>query len=112
MSYKTESAKVHDQRVADEAEDDRALMCMAVGCPRRWSVSGDRGRACSAHYWAERADWPRITEAVLRAETDRALVAAAKPVAPVSPEQRAQALAALAKFAVLVRTGQIRGALR
>jgi len=112
MTKQSAYERARDERIAEDAEDDRALMCSAVGCPRRWSVSGDRGRACSAHYWAERADWPRITEAVLRAETDRALVAAAKPVAPVSAEQKAEALAALAKFAVLVRTGQIRGALR
>lgn len=95
--------KARDQRIADEADApiDRALMCPAAGCPLRWSVSGERGRGCSAHYWAEPHDWPRITERLQRAETERALYAAAKrpPPEPVSLELRKAAVAALHAFA-------------
>lgn len=66
--------KARDQAIADEAnapkaDDDRGrLMCAAKGCPRQWAVAGDWGRACSAHYWADRSDWPRITQQLLEAE--------------------------------------------
>jgi len=54
-------------------DDDRALMCAANECPNRWSVlkEGDRG-LCTAHAWAERSEWPAITEREQWDETDRA----------------------------------------
>jgi hypothetical protein len=95
--------RARDQYVADEPEHnvDRALMCPAAGCPNRWSVSGDRGRGCSAHYWADPREWPRITQALVDAETDRARYAAAArppPAEPPTTEMRKAAVAALQAF--------------
>lgn len=90
--------KARDQHVADEVVlVDRALMCSAHGCPLRWSVMGDRGRACSAHYWAEPHDWPRITQRILDAEADRARYAdAGRPArAPATLEERKTVVARL-----------------
>jgi hypothetical protein len=65
--------KARDQRVADEVDAvDRTLMCPAHGCPNRWTVQGEAGRGCSAHYGADPADWPRITQHLLEAEVDAA----------------------------------------
>jgi hypothetical protein len=91
MSYK---ATKRDQMVADDVlETDRQLRCSAHGCPRLWSVSGDRGKACSAHYWAEPADWPRITADLQRQETERAFaVSQAKPAAATMNREQRRAL--------------------
>jgi hypothetical protein len=103
MSYRNylESTMTRDQRLADEVNVDHALMCPAAGCPNRWSVSGDRGRGCSAHYWAAPREWPRITQALLEAETDRARYAAAAKPPPAEPptfEMRKAAVAVLHAF--------------
>lgn len=95
--------KARDQGVADEVETvDRVLMCPAAGCPNRWSVSGERGRGCSAHYWANPRDWPRITQELVEAETRRALQAAAARPTPLLEtlphEMRKTAVAALHAF--------------
>ena len=82
--------EARDQRIADEVEQvERHLMCTANGCPRRWSVSGDRGKACSAHYWSEPRDWPRITQRLIDDEIDRARYADASRPAP-APNTREQ----------------------
>jgi hypothetical protein len=95
-SYKNRD---HDQRVADESGTDPSLMCPAHGCPRKWAVQGDRGQACSAHYWADRADWPRITEDVQRAEVDIARKKSNEPpVVAVSRAERSDILAKLANI--------------
>ena len=90
-----------DEQIAAEVNVDRALMCPAAGCPNRWSVSGERGRGCSAHYWSNPRDWPRITQALIEAETNRArYFAAARPerLEPASMEMRKAAVAALHAF--------------
>jgi hypothetical protein len=103
MKQQSAYEKARDQKIADEVAlpVDRALMCSAHGCPLRWSMSGDRGRACSRHYWAEPREWPRITQWIIDAETERARYAqASRPLAePIEPEVRKAAVAALQSFA-------------
>jgi hypothetical protein len=95
MSYK---ATARDKLVADDAIAEQHLMCPAHGCPRLWSVTGERGKGCSAHYWAERADWPHITADLQRQETERAMaVSQAKPSASMTREQRRALLQRLAE---------------
>jgi hypothetical protein len=91
--------KARDERIADDViEKDRSLMCTAHGCPRIWSVQGERGKACSAHYWAERADWPHITAELQRQETERALhYAPPVPSEPMTREQRRDLLQRLSQ---------------
>ncbi len=66
-----------DQAVADHGGYARGyspdMMCSAHGCPNRWSVDAGAGRLCSAHAWASTHDWPRITQAQIDAETQRAI---------------------------------------
>jgi len=94
--------KARDQRVADEVDEpvDRALMCPASGCPLRWCVEGDRGRGCSAHYWAPAHEWPRITQRILDGIAHHARYAAAgrPPAEPMTPEQRRATATAVADF--------------
>ena len=98
MSYKATTSK-RDQAIADDAIADIGLMCSAHGCPRRWTVDGDRGRACSAHYWASPEDWPRITEALQRSDVQRAIEDANRePVRPLTRDQRRAVLGKLAKL--------------
>jgi hypothetical protein len=75
-----------DERIADDAQD-RRLMCEAHGCPNRWSVDAGGGRLCSAHQWSARAEWPRITQQLLDAETDRAYRAQAVPPSDGTPKR-------------------------
>jgi hypothetical protein len=82
-------AKARDARIADEVvEDDVELRCPAYGCPHRWSVHGDRGKGCSAHYWSNPADWPAITERLLRDQVDRAIERTNREAAPARPLTR------------------------
>lgn len=41
------------------------LMCVARGCPNRWSVDAGNGRLCSRHAWSPSVEWPAITAAIL-----------------------------------------------
>lgn len=105
MSYKANVTNRRDQRIADEAAwpVDSHLMCPAVGCPNRWSVSGERGRGCTWHYWADPHDWPRITERLVRAETDRALYAACQRPESAPPPTYAERKAANEALAAFVQ---------
>lgn len=87
MSYKNH---VRDNAIADEANVDRSLMCPAQGCQNRWSVDGERGRACSAHYWADPREWPRITQQLLDADAERALRYGRVRVPPSAPKLTTQ----------------------
>lgn len=72
-----------DRKVADDSTQDRALMCSAIGCPNRWSVTGcANGTCCSAHAWSDTRYWPQITQEQLDAQTDRALRNAARAYQP------------------------------
>ena len=86
----------NDQRIADEAGEDRALMCAAERCPCRWTVDAGNGRMCSAHAWVDASQWPRITERLLDADLERAH-RGTPPVRPVvlTREQRIAAVAKL-----------------
>ena len=77
-----------DQRIADDAIADRALMCIAGGCPNLWSVDAGNGRLCSAHAWADHHHWPQITQEQLDAQADRALRNAAPDAPPPRPDAR------------------------
>lgn len=62
-----------DKRVVDEfSGTPPELMCVANGCPNRWSVDAGNGRLCSAHAWAEPHQWPEITQQQQWDETERA----------------------------------------
>ena len=96
MSYREHA---RDEKLAAEVNVDRAQMCPAAGCPNRWTVSGERGRACSAHYWSEPRDWPGITQRMQEAETERArrnAYAATRPPPPTLAQKLAALLAARA----------------
>lgn len=77
------------------------LMCEANGCPNRWSVSREGSRGlCSAHAWADKHAWPRITQEQLDAETDRAR-------ANAEPKQQAPHVSLAQKRAILERLRRI-----
>lgn len=80
------TANYRDQRNADAAHDDRALMCVAGGCPNLWSVDAGDGRLCSAHAASENRHWPQITQEQLDALADRALRNASPPAPPPRPD--------------------------
>ncbi len=63
-SFRNAPAKVDD--------DTSELMCIASGCPNRWSVDAGSGKRCSAHAWAEPHEWPGITQQQQWNETERA----------------------------------------
>jgi hypothetical protein len=94
MSYRNHA---RDQQTADAATAFDPLHCPAHGCPHRWAVEGDRGRACSAHYWADRQAWPAITEQLQRDEADRAMRRMVPPrtPTPTTREQRRATVEAL-----------------
>jgi hypothetical protein len=73
-----------DQRIADDSIADRALLCIAGGCPNLWSVDAGNGRLCSAHAWADPHHWPQITQEQLDAQADRALRNASPPAPPAA----------------------------
>lgn len=86
-----------DQRIAEEVNSDRKLMCSAAGCPNRWTVDAGNGRACSAHAWADAKQWPAITREQQARESDRAMYGATtqKPVRYVSKAEALEKLATL-----------------
>ena len=98
--------KARDEKLAAEVNVDRHMQCPATGCPNRWSVSGERGRACSAHYWSEPRDWPRITQQMLDAQADLARRNSAAPRPPVPT--LAEKLATLAAAAQCLQGGRTR----
>lgn len=89
-----------DDRIATETAVDRRFMCIATGCPNRWSVDAGKGRMCSAHAWSEPHQWPSVTQEQLDAETDWARYAAAeRPAkAPLSASEKVGILRRLRAF--------------
>lgn len=76
-----------DAQAAEAATTSRHLMCHANGCPNRWAVQREgSGGLCSAHAWSDPHLWPRITQEVRDAETDRARQAGERDVG--AEEQR------------------------
>jgi hypothetical protein len=94
---------------ASKPEEDRALMCSAHNCPNRWSVQreGERG-LCSAHAWVkDKRAWPRITDELLTAQTERARYA--EP----APEEQPQVMTRADKLDLLARlSGVLQRAVR
>lgn len=100
MSESAYSRQRRDERTASEAPADHSLFCSAHGCPNRWSVDGGAGRLCSAHAWAGRHLWPRITAEQQDAETERARAAFDAPQDEQQPRHDPERLrAAFAKLA-------------
>lgn len=85
MSETRHARQRRDQKMADDAGEDRSLMCTAPGCPNLWSNDFGKGRNCSAHGWSSRRYWPQITQEQIDAQTQRALVDAAKIGRPEKP---------------------------
>lgn len=82
-----------DQNAVKSIDTERALMCAADNCPRRWSVQkgGEKG-LCSDHAWGLPHDWPRITQSLHDQDLHRARYHEPKPV---KTSTREEALAAL-----------------
>jgi hypothetical protein len=87
-----------DKRVAEGANDDRALMCSAHQCPNRWSVDNGSGRLCSAHAWSDRLEWPAITAQQHWQETERARKST-EPKPPAPKVDKAEVIRKLQAFA-------------
>lgn len=92
-----------DQRIADDHGQDAALMCRAMGCPNRWSVTAENGACCSWHAWADPRYWPQITQEQLDAAADRALRKAAQMNQPESVPDVRRLRAELAKLGNAMR---------
>jgi hypothetical protein len=95
-----------DLAIADEVGADRAMMCMARGCPNVWATDFGQ-RLCSAHRAADPSDWPRVTHEQQEAQTERAyraqFPAEPKPVRHLSREEK---LAVLQRMRTMLRAGQ------
>jgi hypothetical protein len=71
------------------------LMCVARGCPNRWSVDAGNGRLCSRHAWKSAVEWPSITEDIK-----------ASPYPTIPAEQRQQ-ISAEEKLDILRKVEQM-----
>lgn len=96
-SYKN---RTHDQRVADDVIVDASSMCPAHGCPCRWTVNGEAGKACTAHYGAPAHEWPAITQRLIDGQVERAIrnTASTTSCEPMTRERR---------FAILCKLREI-----
>lgn len=48
--------------VSEDPKDGyRELMCIAHGCPNRWSVDAGNGKLCSAHAGVDSSKWGQVT---------------------------------------------------
>lgn len=94
MSY---AANRRDLAIANEVNTERTLMCIASGCPNRWTVDAGSGRLCSAHAWADAKQWPSITREQQAREADRAMYGSTtrRPVRTVSKAEALEKLATL-----------------
>lgn len=93
-----------DERVADDAANDRLLACTASGCPRRWSCNFG-SRLCSAHDAAPPDRWPEVTQSLLDADADTARFGA-KPAPAPRVATREEGRAALARLRRPPREGR------
>lgn len=86
-----------DLAIADEVNNDKKLICVASGCPNRWTVDAGNGRLCSAHAWADPKQWPSITREQQSREADRAMYGTTtqKPARIVSKTEAMEKLATL-----------------
>ena len=84
-----------DQRIADESEPDRKMMCGANGCPNLWSTSDVH--LCRWHAAAPAHRWPEVTRDMHDHITDQALsFCNDKPVSsPLSREEKSAILECL-----------------
>lgn len=94
MSY---AANRRDLAIANEVNTERTLMCIASGCPNRWTVDAGSGRLCSAHAWADAKQWPSITREQQAREADRAMYGSttSRPVRTISKAEALEKLATL-----------------
>lgn len=91
----TYKARASDQRMVDEADAGRDLMCAATGCPHRWSVDAGSGKLCSWHAWLPAHQWPQVTQERLDALAERAYAAQHKEPPAVRTMTRAEKLQTL-----------------
>jgi hypothetical protein len=100
-----------DERVANDMDSQRDLMCAAQGCPNLWSVDAGSGRLCSWHGWSAPHLWPQITQAQQSAHVDRAYRAQHQPAPAARSMSRAekiQIIAALRDLAAQPKTAGAR----
>lgn len=80
------------QRAAKKVDDGRELFCAANECPNKWSIDAGNGRLCGAHAFAEKSEWPRITDGELRRWhehlVERKYRTEAPPAPPVTLDQK------------------------
>lgn len=86
-----------DLSTANAVGNDKDLMCMAQGCPNRWT-SDYQGKLCRWHAEAEHHLWPQITEEMNWHVTERAQQRGMPAIEtePLSFEQKKAILARLA----------------
>jgi len=83
----------------EESKEDgyRELMCIARGCPNRWSVDAGNGKLCSAHAWVDSSKWGQVTRDMaarsLDGETEKA-------IRKVTDEEKVQILRKLQSIGV------------
>lgn len=90
--------EANDSKTGEDASISRALMCVAHGCPLKWSTS--IGHVCQFHADAEKDSWPEVTQQLLWDETERARKNG-EPKPYVPPLTFADKRAILAKLAAL-----------
>lgn len=80
------------RRATKKVDDARELFCAAHDCPNKWSVDAGNGRLCGAHAFADKGEWPRITDGELRRWHDTQMAKKeereAPPAPPVTLEQK------------------------
>ena len=90
----------NNEKIYDEHETEKALMCQARECPNRWSV--DKGdKLCTAHAWEPPTRWPYITDIQLNALTRRKDKPPEEPAPKLSNAEKMQILG---KLRVLTNT--------
>lgn len=90
----------NNEKIYDEHETEKGLMCQARECPNRWSV--DKGdRLCTAHAWEPPTRWPIVTDIQLNALTRRKEKPPAEPATKLS---NAEKMAILSKLRVQTNT--------
>jgi len=90
----------NNEKIYDDHETEKGLMCQARECPNRWSV--DKGdKLCTAHAWEPLTRWPIVTDIQLNALTRRKEKPPAEPAPKLS---NAEKMAILSKLRVPTNT--------
>jgi hypothetical protein len=90
----------NNEKIYDDHETEKALMCQARECPNRWSV--DKGeKLCTAHAWEPPNRWPIITNMQLNAYARHTEKQQQEPAPKLSNDEK---IAILSKLRVLTNT--------